>query len=204
MLCCMSVNMDELETQTEAESYADHEHINLAININNDAGQNPEIVKDVDPLADELEMNQVAELVDYRRLFRCSGSKFEIGLGYNLSKNDNVSQAAANVTDFDEPEFSAFVGAIYDEPGVIDYFETANKNDNVNPEKERVERNIKDNFEHGPFIDSTDNLSIFVEGNNQTGNTQKASLQVQFVYQIHEVASGIPRFSDPRRMQGDD
>jgi len=188
--------------ETEAESYADHEFINLALNTELADGETTDEVVSLDPTAQELEPNQVAELVYYRRNAQSNGASLEFGFGYNVAEQDFIEQAAANQTDFTpDPNVSLSQGALYEEPGVIDFVEIPSASGQERNSDSR-EFAVKDKFNHGPFIDSTDDLDVHIEAANNTGvNGLNASVQVQAVYAIHEVAQGIPRFSDPRRLQ---
>jgi len=190
--------------ETEMKSYADHEHINLSVSSNADSNTNPDSVFSVDPLAEELESNQVAELVYYRRNAVNSQGGFEFGLGFNVTSDDFVEQAASNQIEInvgDESGFSGGAIAIYEEPGIIDFFEAGTEQDDDQLiTQSQFELPIKELYNSGPFVDSTDNLDIHLEANNATGGTQNAAVQVQMVYEIHEVAQGVPRFSDPRRL----
>lgn len=196
----MSVNIDEMGgMETEASSYADHEVINLAIQTD---GSDFDEFLSVEPLDDELERNQVAELVYYERNAEVSFGNFEFGLGYNVSEEDFIEQAAANQTDI-QPSGDGAQLAIYEEPGIIDYTEIGLADDATN-ETQRREYPIKELFNHGPFVDSTDNLDLHVEtASGGTGNAGDSSVQVQMIYAIHEVAQGVPQFSDPRRLMDD-
>jgi hypothetical protein len=204
----MSISTDDMDDmpQTEAGSYADHEHINLALTPRTGPGANADVFQDVEPLAGELESNQVAELVYYRRQITGNGGSFEFGLGFNVSDQDFVEQSAGNQTDLNldaADEFENCPLAIYEEPGIIDFYASGNRaavEDRFNDETEFA---VKEIFENGPFIDSTDNLSLHLESNNNTAEDQNMQISVQMVFAIHEVAQGVPRFSDPRRLMGD-
>lgn len=202
----MSISTDQMESmglETEAASYADHEHINLAFNLSLPTGQQTDDTLALDPLADELDSNEVAELVYYSREVSNPAGQFEFGLGINVSEGDFVEQAGANnPTAFDISEDTGFSGggAIYEEAGVLDYFEAPTKRGGVEGTLGLREIPFKELYNHGPFIDSTDDLDVHLEANNDTGADQNVGVKAQLVYETHEVAQGIPEFADPRRL----
>lgn len=193
-----------MEVQTEAAPYADHEHINIGITGQTDAGEMNDAFFSAEPLADELEPNQVAELVSFERSGRITGGQMEFGLGYNVSENDFIEQSGANQTTVQVPD-AADTGkvAVYEEPGIIDFYSIGSSElvGSGDPQLRQVD--FKEKYENGPFIDSTDNLDFHIEYSNQTGNGQQYSVEIQMVYAVHEVAQGVPQFSDPRRLMGD-
>lgn len=193
----MSMTMDS-DTGTNEDSYADIEFINLVLQGEFGDGTNTDEVFRLDPLADELERNQIAELVYYRNDTRSEGGEIEIDVGFNVGNADFLTQAAGNNSSQIEQQ-SVVKGALYDEAGVLDFYEEGDSGSSVDLHRDK-EIDFRDLFHDGPFIDSTDDLSVHIEVDNDSGNPVQASAKFQFGYVIHEVAQGVPRFSDPRSM----
>jgi hypothetical protein len=145
----------------------------------------------------------VAELVWYDRYLHVTRGVHELGVGFNVADQDFIEQAGANQKDFEIDGASDSNVAIYEEPGIIDFIEHGDKANA--PASDPVQRSVpfKELYNHGPFIDSTDDLDIHFEYSNQSGTSSQYGVQIQLVYAVHEVADGIPQFADPRRLMGD-
>lgn len=199
----MSISTDDIDMETEAGPYSDHEHINLAFSRDVLDGTQFDSFNSFEPLAGELESNEVAELVFFRANYYAESGGYEFGVGFNVSDDDFLEQAPGNNPTAQSGVFDGEGNvALYEEPGVIDFVSSGQQGDDRRIQL-RTEIDYKDTYHSGPFIDSTDDLDLHVEANNGSGNPGTFEVQMQFVYKIHEVAQGIPQFANPMRLSGD-
>jgi len=202
----MSVNRDEMDMDIDngAAPYSDHEHVNIGVALKADPGEQADTFNSVDPVAEELDSNEVAELIYYSHQINVTGGFLEYGLGFNVSDDDFVEQSANNQTTFNTGGFSGSDAvAVYEEPGIIAASALGDGDDVDDGSDGRYQisyRGTDSPFSMGPFVDQTDDLDIHLEFSNQTNSDQTADLAIQLVYRIQEVAQGVPQFSDPRRL----
>jgi hypothetical protein len=193
----MSLSEDDMEVEMDGKDpYSDHEHINLGFTANPD--NNQEIELSLDPLDDELDGGQVAELVHYDRSLNVDKLGLEIGIGYNVAPEQFAAQSAQFKT---TEEFDNDAGklAIYEEPGIIDSI-SLKAGDAATALQAEKHIDYLQRYDQGIFVDGTDDLSFFLEVEPEGNTDAFADGQLQFVYKIHEVAQGVPQFANPARL----
>jgi hypothetical protein len=194
------MDSNEVEVESGEAPYADHEHCNLSIGIAESSGSSEvDEFFSVDPVAEELDGNQVAELVLYDVNAHLDGGELEFGLGFNTGENEFLEQATGNnPLDFGI-DSNTFGGVYYEEPGIIDFQQFGGR-DEVDANYVERQINYRERYSGGLFIDSTDELDIHIEVANQTGQNVSGEVHAQLVFAIHDVAQGIPQFANPSRL----
>lgn len=180
----------------ESRTYADHEIVNLAVQSQDDTTDD---VYSLDPLAEELDRDQVAELVHYQRTATVENGGIEFGLGFNVGEADFVEQAAGNQSSVDISD-PGNIAVIYDEAGVIDFLKMGAADRTADGIVDYRELNLREIYGEGPFVDATDDLSIHIE--SFTGGTSQEStgeVAVQMAFAVYDAPDGVPRFSNPLR-----
>lgn len=200
----MSINMDS----SSGFEYADHEVQTIGITETNEGEAENSFETKVEPVSERgIDNDELAELVYMRRIggvFLIGGQageeqvNAEAGLGLNLSgDSENPTQLATNATIFENGD--VFLGESTD-PGTLDTFMySAVPPQSVGTTMER-EVNFRETFGSGPYVDKTDDITIYTETESSAGADSddfKLELVYQLYWNVEEMPEGRASFSRP-------
>lgn len=212
-----------------ADSYSDFEiqHITgQAQKLNGTGGSEWDYI--TEPLDQNgIDNDEVAELVYYKRTLSMyvrqdgtvgsndGSAKGEFGFGINLPNADaHLLNLTGDGVTLDPNEVNAdqgdFLVNSVDDPGILDSETVAVTRDKANTtdgvgagaeysEPTIWELNMRDAFGRGPFLDRSDDLSLFVEINNYGIDNARVDIAVdiKLVWDVHEVDGGRASLAPP-------
>lgn len=189
--------------------YADHEVQYIGTNVSTTDGTSVDEEVNIEPVSQRgIDSDELAELVAMYRTASIQpassaaageNTEAETGLGLNLSgasESPNDASSQATILDTNESGASLRVGEI-DDPGVLD--QVVAQVFGGTGATSTTERfvNFREVFGSGPFVDKTDDLTIY--GELQPDGTNQVKMETNYLlyWNVEEMPDGRASFSRP-------